>query len=148
MSILKAEARGFQAETLQDTLPDGLHLRKVSGCFFPGAKAVPAGATPNLLLSHTADTRTVFHLSKMRRAITETRVPDAALAMAAEGASIFQLVFSHILLFTLALAVELSSQRTVGYLGVKLAPDTILIAPRGRRAASLLASGQVFRFVC
>lgn len=76
------------------------------------------------------------------------RVPHAALEVAAEGGSIFQLVFSHILLFTLALVVELSSQRTIECLGVKLAPGTILVALRGRQGASLVALGQVFRFVC
>ena len=150
MSLLKAEARGFHAETLQDK--QRCRWPAPAGCFqllLPWAKVVPAGATPNLLLSHTADTGTVFqHLSKMHQAIPEMRVPHAALEVAAEDASIFQLVFSHISPFTLALAVELSSQRTIECLGVKLAPDTILIAPRGRRGASLVASGQVFRFVC
>ena len=149
MSLLKAEARGFHAETLQDK--QRCRWPAPAGCFgllLPWAKVVPAGATPNLLLSHTADAGTVFQLSKMHQAIPEMWVPHAALEAAAEDASIFQLVFSHILLFTLALAVELSSQRTIECLGVKLAPDTILIAPRGRRGASLVASGQVFRFVC
>lgn len=90
----------------------------------PWAKAVPAGAAPNLLLAHTADTGTVFQLSKMCRVIPEMWVPRAALEATAEIASIFQLVFSHILLFTLVLAVELSSQRKIECLGVQITPDS------------------------
>lgn len=83
----------------------------------------------------------------MHRVIRETRVPQTALEAAAEAASIFHLVFSHVLLFSLALAVELSPQRTTECLGVKFTPDTILIAPGGRKGAWLVAAGQVCRFV-
>lgn len=43
---------------------------------FSLAKAVPAGAIPNLLLAQTVDSRMIFQLSKMHQAIPEVWVPQ------------------------------------------------------------------------